>query len=78
MQDRELKIVNMEKIEEQIANGEVSDFDGDPQEALYETLLDLLQVAKAEGLSDEEIDAVMRRVNDYRADRNRDQFRLHT
>ena len=78
MQDRELKIVDMKRVEEQIANGEVKPFDGSPAEALYETILDVLQVAKAEGMTDEEIDSVVRRVNDYRADRNRDQFRLHT
>jgi len=74
---RKLKIVDMKKINEQIERGEVETAHDDPAEVLYETLLDILQIAKAEGMTEDEVDAVVNRVNDYRANRNRDRFRLH-
>ena len=78
MTDRDYKYIDMEKVNESIANGEVEPADDEPVNVLYETLLDLLQLAQEEGMTEEEIDSVVRRVNDYRASRVRNRFRLHT
>jgi hypothetical protein len=49
----------------------------EPADVLYETLLDLLQLAEAEGLAEPEVDSALRRVFDYRAERVRRRIRLH-
>ena len=74
---RELRYIDIEQIEEDIAAGKVED-DGESAEyVLYETLLDLLQISE-EGMTVDEVDSVLRRIMDYRAGQRRSRFRLHT
>ena len=81
---REFKYLDPKKIDENIearqATGEV--IDDDPhlssEDVLVETLLDLCQLAEGEGMTEDEVDSAVKRVIDFRADRNRSRFRLHT
>lgn len=75
---RDYKYIDVDQINEDIETGKTKPVDDDPANVLFDTLLDLLQLAEAEGMSEDEVDAVVRRVNDYRADRRRARFRLHT
>jgi len=77
MKERDFQYINMDKINEQIENGEIEVTDDEPSEVLYGTILDLLQLAESEGMMVEEVDAVMHRIVNYRAEQCRDKFRLH-
>lgn len=79
MTQRDLRYIDMEKIEEDIAAGKVSEDNGEPvEDVLYETILDLLQISESEGMEEDEVDRVLQRVADYRAQNKRARFRLHT
>jgi hypothetical protein len=77
---RDYKHIDLDDIDRRIAEKgpDAPPIEGTPSDVLYETLLDLLQLAFNEGMLDEEIDTVVRRVNDYRAEENRKRFTLHT
>ena len=75
---RDYKYIDIDQINEDIDSGKAESINDDPNIVLYETILDLLQLAESEGMSEEEVDEVVRRVNDYRAERCRSKFRLHT
>jgi hypothetical protein len=77
MSDREFQYIDMDQINERIARGEIKSTDDEPVDVLYGTILDLLQLAANEGMTEEEIDAIVNRIVNYRADRCRDKFRLH-
>jgi len=78
MPDRDYKYIDMDRINERIENGEIEPTEAEPDDVLFDTILDLLQLAASEGMKEDEIDAVVRRVNDYRANRVRERFRLVT
>jgi hypothetical protein len=78
MAGRDYKYIDMDRVNKRIEEGEIEDDGASPEDVLYETLLDLLQLAENEGMTEDEVDLVVRRVNDYRANRNRERFRLHT
>ena len=77
MTERDMQYIDMDKGNERIEKGEVEITDDEPVDVLYGTLLDLLQIAVNEGLTEEEVDSVMNRIVDYRDARCRDKFRLH-
>ena len=78
MAEREMKYIDMDRVNRRIEEGDICEpDDAPPTDVLYETLLDLLQVARNEGLTVDEIDEVLRRLSDYRAGENRERFRLH-
>lgn len=77
--ERKLKYIDEQKIEEDIAAGHTAPDDGaPPEDVLYETLLDLIQISENEGFTEDEVDGVLRRILDYRAQQKRTRFRLHT
>lgn len=74
MSDREYKYIDVDKLEEE----ELEPVNADPRDVLYESLLDLIQLAAREGLTEDDIDGVLDRIHDYRANQARQQFTLHT
>jgi len=77
---RKYKYIDINRVNERAEEMmEEGDDDGaEPHDVLYETLLDLIQVAEDNGIEEDEIDAALRRVSDYRAKNVRSRFRLHT
>lgn len=78
MPGRKMKYIDMDKINERIERGDVEPTDDEPVDVLYGTILDLFQLCEAEGMDTEEIDAVVDRIINYRAEQCRASFRLHT
>lgn len=70
--------LDMDRVNEDIETGKAPIIYDDPEVVLYGTILDLLKLAYNEGMTDEEIDDVLRRVMDFRAGQIRGKFRLHT
>jgi len=79
MSDRDLKYIDMDRVNQRINEGDFTApaDDSSPEEVLAETILDLIQVGVAEGMSQEEVDGALRRVSDYRARKIREKFTLH-
>ncbi len=72
MNEREYKYIDAEKIHE----SDMPEVREDPITVLYESLLDILQLAEAEGMYEEEVDTVLRRVMDFREERKRRRYTL--
>lgn len=72
--DRDYSFIEPEKID----TSEMKDIDGTVVDVLKNALLDIIQLAEAEGMTEDQADEAVRRVFDYRADRNRQRFTLHT
>ena len=53
-------------IDEQALDADVPEPEGDPLDVLFESLLDILQLAESEGFLPEEVDVVLQRVMAYR------------
>jgi len=68
--ERKYKYIDPEKIRE-------TEMDDEPANILYESILDVLQLAAEEGMSQDELGIVVSRVVDYRASRHRSRLRLH-
>lgn len=64
--DRDYKIITPQDLAE-----DVVPTDEDPVEILFESITDLLQLAEAEGIYEDEIDLVLQRVIHDRAVRKR-------
>jgi len=60
---------NYKYLDEQAIDRNGPEPDDDPLEVLYDSLLDILQLAEEEGFLNEEIDSVLRRVIAFRSDR---------
>jgi len=73
-QDREYRYIDPQRIEE----SEAVPVDDTPANILYESLLDVLQLAAAEGMTEDTIDDVLQRILNYRAGQVRKRFTLHT
>jgi len=73
-QEREYKYIDIDKIN----RSEIQPTEGTCEDVLFDGLTDVIQLAEAEGMSEEEIESVLRRIAEYRADRNRRRFTLHT
>ena len=73
MSEREYKYIDVDRLD----TSKLPDIYEEPEDVLYESLLDVMQLAEAEGLSVESVDEVLRRVFDYRAQRARAGFRVH-
>jgi hypothetical protein len=72
--ERDYKYIDIDKID----NAELEPVYEEPSVVLFESLLDILQLAEREGMAEEEVDAVLKRIIDHRADRERNRFILHT
>lgn len=77
MTGRDYQYIDVDQIEEDIANGKAKITEDEPTDVLYGTILDILQLAEAEGMNPDDIDDVMRRIIDFRAEECRKKFRLH-
>ena len=73
---RDYKYIDVDQINEDIEAGRVEEVTDAPRDVLFGTILDLLQLAESEGMSDDEIDSVLQSIIDYRADQYRQRFRL--
>lgn len=71
------RYIDIDQINEDIESGKAETVQDPPGDVLFGTLLDLLQLAENEGMTEAEIDDVMRRIVDHRADQCRARFRLH-
>lgn len=63
---------------EDIDTSEMEDIDGSCVDVLKDALLDIIQLAEAQGMTEDEADESVRRVFEFRAQRNRNRFTLHT
>jgi len=72
--DREYKFLDPKAL----AEAELKPVDGDAVWVLEQALLDIIQLSQAEGMLDEEVDDVLSKLVDDRANRLRDKFRLRT
>ena len=71
--DREFRFIEPEKID----TSEMENIDGTVIDVLKDVILDIIQLAEAEGMTEDDADEAIRRVFDFRAERNRDRFTLH-
>lgn len=71
--DREYSFIEPEKID----TTEMENIDGTVVDVLKNALLDIIQLAEAEGMTEDDADEAVRRVFDFRAERNRERFTLH-
>ena len=80
----DFKYLNLDRIDERVAEQEAAGdpVGADPNESLEDvlvgTILELCQFSEMEGMSEDEVDRVLRRVIDARANRTRERFRLVT
>lgn len=72
--DREYRFIDVDEINAM----ELRPVEGTCEDILCDGLLDVIQLAEAEGMSEEEVNNVLQRVIDYRAERVRKRFTLHT
>lgn len=72
--DREFRFIDVSEID----TSEMADIEGSCVDVLKDALLDIIQIAEQQGLSEEDADESVRRVIDYRARRCRRRFTLHT
>jgi len=72
--DREFRFLKPEEID----TSEMADIEGSTVDVLKDALLDVIQIAEAQGMSEDDADEAVRRVFDFRAQRNRQRFTLHT
>lgn len=78
MPGREYRYLDLDQINKRVETSPAEEDDGvSAIDLLYELLLDLLQLAGDQGLAEEELDAVLDRVVDYRATQVRSSFRIH-
>jgi hypothetical protein len=73
--DREYRFIDIDKIDRSELRSSTK---GTCEDVLTDAVLDILQLAEAEGMMEEEVDNVLRRVIDLRAERLRNRFTLHT
>jgi hypothetical protein len=71
------RYIDIDQINEDIESGKAEVVKDDPNDVLFGTILDLLQLAENEGMSEAEVDDVMRRIIDHRAEQCRARFRVH-
>ena len=70
--DRPYRYIDIQKINA----SELQPVDDSPENVLFESLLDVLQLAEHEGMAEQEVDDVLRRIVDYRAARVRGRLRI--
>ena len=71
--DREYKFLDIEELHEQ----ELAPVNMTAVQALEEALLDIVQLSEGEGVSEEDVDRVLRKIVDERAQRTRQRFTIH-
>ena len=72
--DREFKFLDVEALYEQ----ELTPVNMTAVQALEEALLDIIQLSEGEGVTEENVDRVLRKIIDDRAVRTRARFTIHT
>ncbi len=72
--DREFRFIEPAEID----TSEMEDIEGSCVDVLKDALLDIIQLAEAQGMTEDEADESVRLVFEFRAQRNRRRFTLHT
>jgi hypothetical protein len=72
--EREYRFIDVDEINAM----ELRPVEGTCEDVLCDGLLDVIQLAEAEGMTEEEVDNVLRRIINYRAERVRKRFTMHT
>jgi hypothetical protein len=71
--DREYKFLDVEALYEE----DLEPVCMTAKQALEEALLDIIQLSEGEGVSEEDVDGVLRKIIDERASRTRKRFTIH-
>lgn len=71
--DREYRFLDVDALDEE----NVPPINMTAPEALREALLDIIQLSEREGVTPDEVDDIIRAIQDERASRTRSRFTLH-
>ena len=71
--DREYRFLDVDALDEE----NVPPINMTAPEALEEALLDIIQLSEREGVTPDEVDSIIRKIQDERASRTRSRFTLH-
>ena len=71
--EREYRFLNPEELD---VSG-MDPVEGTIEEVLEDALLDIVQLAQAQGMTDDQVDYVLEKMTDDRAKKVRSRFRLH-
>ena len=71
--DREYRFLDVDALD----NEDIAPINMTPPEALEEALLDIIQLSEREGVTPDEVDEILRKIQDERASRTRSRFTLH-